>query len=229
MKPIGYKIWKHLNKKYGNTTKVPLGSANQPVANNTVNLSPRDNNYRFPVGKYSYGYEDALSFCFTYAELGNFVGIAAGAKICPPEHPINGISLHPWYYMKTVGNLIPESIDLAAHRLVNKPVFIKNDVWIGLGAIILSGVTIGNGAIVAAGAVVTKDVPPFAVVGGCPAKIIKYRFNKDVIDLLQEVQWWNWDDDYLKQHAKLFLNFDDFISFCKSNKEEVLSHREKID
>ena len=70
---------------------------------------------------------------------------------------------------------------------------IGNDVWIGLNATILDGVTIGDGAIVAAGAVVTKDVPPYAVVAGVPAKIIKYRFTESQIDFLLKFRWWEKD------------------------------------
>lgn len=74
-------------------------------------------------------------------------------------------------------------------------ILIGNDVWIGNGVTILGGIRIGNGAVVAAGAVVVKDVPPYAVVGGNPAKIIKYRFPKDVIDKLQRIAWWNWSSE----------------------------------
>lgn len=74
-------------------------------------------------------------------------------------------------------------------------ILIGNDVWIGNGVTILGGVRIGNGAVVAAGSVVVKDVPPYAVVGGNPAKIIKYRFPKDVIDKLQRIAWWNWSSE----------------------------------
>ncbi|MBD9239210.1 MAG: antibiotic acetyltransferase [Alphaproteobacteria bacterium] len=123
--------------------------------------------------------------------------------------------------MKNCWGLIDEDINFPKHYAINKKVVIKNDVW--LGAIILSGVTIGNGAIVAAWVVVTKDVPAFAIVGGS-AKIIKYRFDEDIINLFKEVRWWNWDDLYLKEHSDLFLDKSKFISFVKENKDECIRH-----
>lgn len=87
----------------------------------------------------------------------------------------------------------------------NGDIIIGNDVWIGTNAIILSGVTIGHGAIIAAGAVVTKDVPSYAIVGGNPAKIIKFRFNEAKIKELIEIKWWDWDEDKIRQQVS-FLN-----------------------
>lgn len=76
----------------------------------------------------------------------------------------------------------------------------------------MEGVTIGNGAIIGAGAVVTKDVPPYSICVGVPAKVIKYRFTKYQISLLQQTEWWNWDDDKLRQMAQNFSNIELFIS-----------------
>lgn len=81
---------------------------------------------------------------------------------------------------------------------LNKPCYIGNDVWIGRGVMIKNGIKIGNGAIIGAGAVVTKDVPDYAIVGGVPAKIIRYRFDENTIKLLLESKWWDYPFDVIK-------------------------------
>jgi len=83
-------------------------------------------------------------------------------------------------------------------------VTINNDVWIGMKSTIMGGVTVGNGAIIAAHSVVTKDVPPYAIAGGVPAKIIKYRFNEAIIEALQKAEWWKQPDDFLRERIKAF-------------------------
>lgn len=106
---------------------------------------------------------------------------------------------------------------------VQKKVIIGNDVWIGSHALILGGVKIGDGAVIGAGAVVTKDVPPYAVVGGVPARIIKYRFSQEIIDKLLEIKWWNLPENILKENIKLFqtdnITFDLLQKFSQLKKE----------
>ena len=87
-------------------------------------------------------------------------------------------------------------------------VVIGNDVWICANAIILSGVTIGDGAVIANGAIVTRDVEPYSVVAGNPAKHIKYRFNPDIIAELLQIKWWNWPENLLREQVHLLLNSD---------------------
>ena len=91
-----------------------------------------------------------------------------------------------------------------------KPIVIGNDVFIGANVIVLDGVTIGNGAVIGAGAVVSKDIPPYAIVVGCPIKIIKYRFNDEIINKLESIQWWN-DDANQVLIEKNFFDVENFI------------------
>ena len=92
---------------------------------------------------------------------------------------------------------------------------IGNDVWIGSKVTIIPGIRISDGAIVAYGSLVTKDVPPYAIVGGVPAKIIKYRFNADIINELIKIKWWDMDDEFIRNNYKLFLDPNSFIVFFK--------------
>lgn len=132
-------------------------------------------------------------------------------------HPLDGISTHPCFYStKKANGRTYSAVDKIEER---KLISIENDVFIGMNVKILDGVKIGNGAVIGAGAVVTKDIPPYAVVAGVPARIIKYRFSQDIIDELQKIQWWNWDDDKLKNVEKYFFNIEEFIKkYGENNK-----------
>lgn len=123
--------------------------------------------------------------------IGSFCSIANDVFIGLGAHPIAHFSTSPLFYR--VSNtfnlkLIDEDYEFAEYR----PIEIGNDVWIGARAIILDGVKIGDGAIVAANAVVTHDVPPYAIVGGVPAKVIRHRFSPEKIEQLLKLQWWSW-------------------------------------
>lgn len=100
------------------------------------------------------------------------------------------------------------------------PVVIGNDCWIGFGVSIVSGVKIGDGAVVLAGAVVTKDIPPYSIVGGVPAKILKYRYSSADIKFLLDFRWWNKDVEWLQKSSELFLDIEKMknVNFDKNNK-----------
>jgi carbonic anhydrase/acetyltransferase-like protein (isoleucine patch superfamily) len=93
----------------------------------------------------------------------------------------------------------------APENLIKSPICIGNDVWIGNDVIILSGVNVGDGACVGAGSVVTKDIPPYAIAVGVPARTVKYRFSEEVIEYLLKIRWWHWDDDKIKRNKSFFM------------------------
>jgi phosphonate metabolism protein (transferase hexapeptide repeat family) len=132
-----------------------------------------------------------------YSVLGKFVNVAAFTRLNPGEHPYHRASLHHFMYRSSYywpGE--PDEAEVFDWRR-SRPVRVGHDTWIGHGAVIMKGVTIGNGAIIAAKAVVTKDVEPYAVVAGTPAKFIKWRHPRAVADRLQALAWWDWPHDRL--------------------------------
>ena len=128
--------------------------------------------------------------------IGKFCAIAQNVIIGTGMHPTNYLTMKSFTYNPMGDWIIPEKNRV--HFENHKPVFIGNDVWIGINAIIMDGVKIGDGAVIGSGAVVTKDVPPYAVVGGVPAKIIKYRFDENTIKRIQALQWWDFPVEVLK-------------------------------
>lgn len=140
--------------------------------------------------------------------IGKFCSIACGAKFifnCA-NHTLKSLSTYTFPLFFEEWDL-PKSDVFSAWD--NKgDIVIGNDVWIGYDAIIMAGVTIGDGAIIGTRAVVTKDVEPYSIVGGVPAKEIRKRFSTDIIARLQELQWWNWDADIIRNSIKAIQDGD---------------------
>lgn len=148
---------------------------------------------RIQIGKNTYGFIDAL---FSNPEnkliIGNYCSIAQGVKFLPSsDHALDQISTYPFKAMLLTGEL---------ESLSKGDIVVEDDVWIGYGSTVLSGVHIGQGAAIAAGSVVTKDVPPYAIVGGVPAKVIKYRFSPEMIDALLKIDYSKLDIATIQAH-----------------------------
>jgi len=130
-------------------------------------------------------------------KIGSFCSIADFVYIISSNHNLG----YPTTYQTSSG-LYADIFKNSKGK--QSPITIGNDVWIGAHAVILSGVTIGNGAVIAAGSVVTKDVPPYAVVGGIPSKIIRSRFKDSSIQELEDLKWWDWDYEKIKKNSDFF-------------------------
>ena len=160
------------------------------------------------LGNYSYAMERSN---IIYSDIGKFVNIASEARINPVNHPLDWVSQHHFLY-RTRQYKMRESNnpDVFNWRKLQR-VTIGHDVWIGHGAIILPGLTVGNGAAVAAGSVVTKDVSPYSIVAGNPAKTVRKRFPKSIWTELEEIGWWDWDHETLKERLDDFYNLRRFV------------------
>ena len=181
------KLKNHLfNKKNGTDIRSTEASL-QASYGKHVNIAPGTNvTDDVTMGKYSYvNTGSSIENC----TIGNYCSISSGVWICPAEHAIRHRSTHPF------------AADNTAKRA---PVTIGNDVLISLNAIILSGVTVGDGAVIGAGAVVTKDVAPFEIVGGVPAKHIGWRFDEAERQQIAETGWWNYDRVVLEKNLDYF-------------------------
>jgi len=160
----------------------------------------------------SWGKDDRL-IIGKYCMFANNVIVVLGG-----EHDLSRVTCYP---LRSRINRLREDIDTT-----NKgPIVIGNDVWIGVGSFILSGVTIGDGAIVGAGAVVTQSLPAYAIAGGVPAKVLRFRFSEDQIEKLLKIAWWNWHDDKIRANLDYFYaDVADFIArFWKSGELDAAS------
>ena len=159
-----------------------------------TDVAPRVVMAECELGDYSYVERGVEAI---YTRIGKFCAIAANVRINALAHPLSRISQHKITYRPNEYFLFAKVDKEFREARRNADVEIGHDVWIGHGAVIMPGIKIGHGAVVAAGAVVTKNVAAYEIVGGVPAKRIKWRFVKSVRDHLQKLAWWDWSHEKL--------------------------------
>lgn len=159
---------------------------------------------QFDIGRGSYGGLRVLGAGEgATLRMGAFCSVAENVKVfLGREHRVDWVTTYPFSV------LWPSAQSVKGHPATKGDVVIGNDVWIAADATILSGVEIGDGAVIGYGAVVARDVPPYAVAAGNPARVIKMRFDDDVIQRLLALQWWNWKDTLIAEFLPLLLQSD---------------------
>lgn len=161
------------------------------------------------IDKHSFcGYNCQIIDC----DIGSFTSISNNVVIGGGMHPMNWVGMSPVFYEGK------DSVKAKFSTHKREPVQrtkIGHDIWIGEGVLIKQGVTIGNGSVIGMGSVVTKNVEPYSIVAGNPAKLIRKRFDEQIIMSLQEIEWWNFEDENLKKNARYFTDPIEFIGRVK--------------
>lgn len=169
------------------------------------------------IGRHCYGpLAKPTQYDMNFIEsIGSFCSFASGVSIAQTHYM--GVTTHQflfssWRYPE-LDKLLPhdKQKDVFDKYIASKKTKIGNDVWVGQNAVIMAGVNIGDGAVIGAGAVVTKDIPDYAIAVGVPAKVIKYRFDEETVKKLKKIKWWEWSDEQIAERYDDFLNIDEFV------------------
>ncbi len=187
--------------------------------------------YDYERGDHTYGDPQVLFKSQGNFKIGKYCSIGPGVVIVLGHgHMTHWITTYPFNTLRKVGIPHPKintdrKVGITRQKLINTDVEVGNDVWIGYGVTLLGGVTVGDGAVLGARALITKDVPPYAIVGGVPAKVIRYRFNPEDIEKLLESKWWDLPDNDVDSLIPLLLssNIEKFVAEVKKKKEQDLN------
>jgi len=202
----------------------PMVMPDGTVITQVVHLNQVIGHPRIEVGAHSYyhDFEPREDYAGTIAPylfpfsserlvIGRFAQIAHGVRFitASANHRMDGFSTYPfWNFMMTPETSAEDVKEVLATLNDKGDTVIGNDVWLGMEAMVMPGVTIGDGAIIAARAVVVKDVAPYTIVGGNPARLLKRRFDQDVIDALLEIRWWDWPIEKIEANLEVLQGAD---------------------
>lgn len=192
--------------------KLPGSSIKNTRIEQPAKIEARSTVIDSSIGRYSYcGYNCTI----LNAQIGRFCSISDSVIIGQAQHPLEWVSTSPAFYRGR--DSIPK--DLAQLDFDTNPqqTVIGNDVWIGQNAILKSGITVGDGAVIAMGSIVTKDVEPYAIVGGNPAHVIKMRFDDRTIERLLQSEWWNMDMSFIKKNSNHMKNVQEFLGILEES------------
>ena len=210
-----YKRYRDLKKITGNNIQLPLeydirnsNFGSNIYLGNKVSLTDSF------INDYSYINKETE---VRNTKIGKFCSIGPNVKIVLGSHPVDFISTSPMFYSNKK-NFKTFADDIYITEI--KGVSIGHDVWIAEGVLIPGGISIGNGAVITARAVVTKDVEPYSIVGGVPAKHIKFRFKQDVIEEIEKSKWWDWTEDLLKEKFKSFHSKESFLEYLNKKNND---------
>lgn len=173
-----------------------------------TSIGPTNKIVESEIGDYTYTMDDVT---INYAKIGKFTSIASHVCINPVNHPMDRVTQHHITYRRlSYGFAETDDDQIFNWRRTNR-VTIGHDVWIGHGAIIMKGVSVGTGAVIGSGAVVTKNVDPYMIVVGMPAKPIKIRFSKEIVGKLLQIAWWDWPRELLEERFHELNDVQTFI------------------
>lgn len=207
MRPIILRVyWQVMNRRHGHVVEAWNVGRQVQIGYGVIIRKGVEVCNDVSIGDYSY-ISGPRSFIES-ARIGKFCSIARQTILGVGNHDVNAVTTHPFPYGPEFGGFV----QMQSNVPQRPPPEIGNDVWIGINSVVMRGVKIGNGAVVAANSVVTRDVPPYAIVGGAPARLLRFRFPEGTVAALEAIAWWDWDVETLRLHAG---EFSDTATFLK--------------